>query len=286
MLVSSLSKHCRCFRFTNRRFVTSISNRSSPLATRYWPRAKGQNFSTSSTEVIDALFQKFDVDKSGFLDYKEMRPLVDSCFQQYDPDHKLSETDYTVIEELLDKDGSSRISMQELRESMNEWFPNMKERGGKKALIVVDMQQDFITGTLPVPGGAEAVGAINALRKRYAFDVVVHTRDSHPADHCSFADNHPDAELFSMRKIPTPAGGQIDQVMWPRHCVKNTPGAEFHPQLVVEASDIVVDKGTDRGVDSYSGFFDNGHGAETKLRKTLTRLKVTDVYVVGVPLQP
>lgn len=100
--------------------------------------SKGQTF-TASIAVVDALFKKFDVDKSGYLDYAEMRPLVASCFEKFDPTHKLSEADYTVLEELLDRDGSSRIDLEELRESMQEWFP---EKAGKKALIVVDMQKE------------------------------------------------------------------------------------------------------------------------------------------------
>lgn len=160
---------------------------------------------------------------------------------------------------------------------------------GRAGLLIVDMQNDFIPGSYPgasltVPGAESCVAGINAIRIAFkdAGGVIAHTQDSHPADHCSFYDNHHGAEMFSIRSIPSPDGGKMDQVMWPRHCVKGSRGHEFHDHLVVETSDLIQPKGRDPAVDSYSGFFDNLKGRSTGLADRLQAQGVTHLFVVGV----
>lgn len=98
-------------------------------------------------------------------------------------------------------------------------------------------------------GGQEILSTINQCRKDHKWDLVAHTQDSHPADHCSFVDNHEGAEVFSTIKIPTPdQSGEMEQVMWPRHCVQKSKGWDFAPELVVEKSDFVQQKGQDKQV--------------------------------------
>ena len=145
-----------------------------------------------------------------------------------------------------------------------------------KVLIVVDVQNDFCPGgALAVRHGDHVVPVINDLQPR--FDLVVATQDWHPAKHKSFASNHEGrrvGEFIELEGLP--------QVLWPDHCVQNTPGAELVDALSTEGINRVFQKGTDPEVDSYSGFFDNGHRHSTGLGDYLREQGVTDVYVVGL----
>jgi nicotinamidase/pyrazinamidase len=144
------------------------------------------------------------------------------------------------------------------------------------ALIIVDVQRDFCPGgALPVPDGGDVVPVINTIQPR--FDLVVATQDWHPADHGSFAANHPGhrpGEQIELAGLP--------QILWPVHCVQNTPGAELHPRLDRARIARVFRKGTNSCVDSYSGFFDNGRCSSTGLGDYLKGQGVTDVYVCGL----
>lgn len=145
-----------------------------------------------------------------------------------------------------------------------------------EALIVVDIQNDFVEGgALAVPGGLSIIPTVNKLMKD--FPVVVATQDFHPPDHGSFADNHPDHALYDVINLDG-----LDQVLWPRHCVQHSPGAEFVQGLEIRYFDKVVPKGTDANIDSYSGFFDNGHRKSTGLADYLRSKGVTDVFVCGI----
>ncbi len=144
------------------------------------------------------------------------------------------------------------------------------------ALVLVDIQNDFMPfGSLPVPDGDEVVEVANALAR--VFEIVVATQDWHPADHASFASNHEGRVSGETIELDG-----ITQVLWPDHCVQNTPGASFHSGLDVAAIDLVVRKGSDRAIDSYSGFFDNGHLRDTGLAEALRSLGVDDVTLVGL----
>ncbi|CAE7881752.1 pncA, partial [Symbiodinium sp. KB8] len=154
-------------------------------------------------------------------------------------------------------------------------------RGGPRALIIVDVQNDFCGGgSLAVPDGDAVLPVINRLRAQGQWELVVTTQDWHPPNHKSFASNNPGAELFSVVTLPIVG----EQVMWPDHCVQGSVGAEFHPDLTVADSDVVVRKGTVPEIDSYSGFGDAlGHTHEkTELQAVLEGAGVTDVFVVGL----
>ena len=143
-------------------------------------------------------------------------------------------------------------------------------------LILVDIQNDFCPGgSLAVPDGDAVVAIANRLQERY--DLVVATQDWHPADHGSFAANHPGRKPFEMAEL-----GGLQQVLWPTHCVQNTTGAAFHPQLAMTRIAKVFPKGTDRAIDSYSGFFDNGKKKATGLGDWLKSHNVTEVAVCGL----
>ena len=145
-----------------------------------------------------------------------------------------------------------------------------------RALVLVDIQNDFLPGgALPVPDGDAIIEVVNDLQLR--FDLVVATQDWHPHDHGSFAANHPGRR----------AGDVIDlnglrQVLWPAHCVQGTRGAAFVGLLHTGRIDRVFQKGADPAIDSYSGFFDNGHRRSTGLADYLKAEGVTDVYTAGL----
>jgi nicotinamidase/pyrazinamidase len=145
-----------------------------------------------------------------------------------------------------------------------------------KALILVDIQNDFL------PGGALAVANGDAIipianRLQAAFPVVVATQDWHPANHGSFAANHPGGKVFEQIDL-----NGLQQTLWPVHCVQGTTGAELAPGLQRERITKIFPKGTDAGMDSYSGLFDNGHRKSTGLGEWLKAKGVTEVVVCGL----
>ncbi|NTU72523.1 MAG: bifunctional nicotinamidase/pyrazinamidase [Coriobacteriia bacterium] len=145
-----------------------------------------------------------------------------------------------------------------------------------KALLLVDLQNDFMPfGSLPVADGDAVVAVANEMA--HHFDVVVATQDWHPADHGSFASNHPECSVGDMAVV-----GGVEQVLWPDHCVQSTPGASLHSALDVAAITHVVRKGTDPSIDSYSAFFDNGHRKDTGLTAVLKGMGVSALWIMGL----
>jgi nicotinamidase/pyrazinamidase len=145
-----------------------------------------------------------------------------------------------------------------------------------KALILIDIQNDFIPGgSLKVPGGDEIIPVANNLQKK--FDLVLATQDWHPKNHMSFASNHKGKEPFEMIELDG-----MDQILWPDHCVQNSKGAEFHPELQTVKIEAIFRKGMNPGIDSYSGFYDNGHKKSTGLAGYLREKGVTELYFCGL----
>lgn len=144
------------------------------------------------------------------------------------------------------------------------------------ALIIIDVQNDFCPGgNLAVENGDQIVERINTLQDDYAITVL--TQDWHPSNHTSFADNHDDAEPFS----------QVDmaygpQVLWPRHCVIGTAGAAFKSGLNTDTADLIIRKGYNPDIDSYSAFFENDHKTQTGLEGYLRERGVTKLVMVGL----
>ncbi|HEY0073728.1 MAG TPA: bifunctional nicotinamidase/pyrazinamidase [Abditibacteriaceae bacterium] len=145
-----------------------------------------------------------------------------------------------------------------------------------KALIIVDVQNDFCPGgALAVVDGDVVVPVINRMQGK--FDLVVATQDWHPPDHASFASNHANrtiGELININGHP--------QVLWPDHCVQGSEGAALRADLEQSKIARVFQKGQNREVDSYSGFFDNGHQIATGLGDYLNEAKVDEVYLCGL----
>ena len=149
----------------------------------------------------------------------------------------------------------------------------------KKALIIVDVQNDFCEGgALAVPEANSVIPYINSLTQNTDYDEIILTQDWHPANHKSFASNNG----RNVGETITLNGGP--QFMWPDHCVQGTFGAEFHAELDRSKFTHIVQKGKNPEVDSYSGFQDNNHFVKTDLNDYLKYHDIKLVEIVGLAL--
>ena len=145
-----------------------------------------------------------------------------------------------------------------------------------KALLLIDIQNDFLPGgALAVPRGDEVISVANELLSK--FELVIATQDWHPLNHLSFASQHPGKKIGDVMDLDG-----IPQVLWPDHCVQNTYGAELAANLNRRGIHHVIQKGTDRAIDSYSGFFDNARRKRTPLENLLTARGVKSLHLVGL----
>jgi len=145
----------------------------------------------------------------------------------------------------------------------------------KQALIVIDMQNDFCPGgALAVSQGDQIVSGINALMSD--FDTVILTQDWHPAGHSSFASSH-SAEPMTMTEMP-----YGPQVLWPDHCIQGRQGADFHKDLITNRADLILRKGYNPAIDSYSAFFENDKTTPTGLDGYLKSRGIDELVLVGL----
>lgn len=145
-----------------------------------------------------------------------------------------------------------------------------------EALVVIDIQNDFCPGgALAVTGGDEIVPLVNDLINQ--FETVAMTQDWHPAGHSSFASVHPGAQPFTMIEMP-----YGPQTLWPDHCVQGSAGAMFNPGLQWTRAQIVIRKGFQPGIDSYSAFFENDRTTPTGLAGYLRERGVGALTLVGL----
>jgi nicotinamidase/pyrazinamidase len=149
-------------------------------------------------------------------------------------------------------------------------------RAMKTALVIVDVQNDFCSGgALAVPDADAVIPVVNDLMR--GFSHVFLTQDWHPGGHVSFASTHPGHLPFS--RMALPAG---EQVLWPDHCIENTPGAQLHPSLEIPFGATVVRKGTRRDMDSYSAFLENDHATPVGLDALLREAHVGEIMLTGL----
>lgn len=145
-----------------------------------------------------------------------------------------------------------------------------------EALLIVDVQNDFCPGgALEVPEGDQVVPVINQLTGQ--FDRVIQTQDWHPEDHYSFASAYKGKKPFETTQLE-----YGEQVLWPDHCVQNTKGAEFHPDLITKPSQMIIRKGFRKNIDSYSAFYENDHVTKTGLTGYLHDRDIDTLYVTGL----
>ena len=153
------------------------------------------------------------------------------------------------------------------------------------ALIVIDMQHDFVFGSLAVPGGESIISTINDIISLPGFKARIATRDFHPENHTSFACTHKQPVL-STATIFHPEDKEkangLEQTLWPVHCVADTTGAEFVKGLKADSFDAIVHKGTHAHIESYSAFRDIWNVEETELPALLAQKNITDIFFVGL----
>jgi len=148
----------------------------------------------------------------------------------------------------------------------------------RTALLVIDVQNDFIPGgQLAVPEGDQIVPLINRLGG--LFKQVVIAQDWHPSGHASFASSHPGHQPYEVIQLP-----YGEQVLWPEHCVQGTAGAEFHPELNLPHAQLIIRKGCNPDIDSYSAFLEADRRTTTGLAGYLKERGIDTVYMVGLAL--
>jgi len=144
------------------------------------------------------------------------------------------------------------------------------------ALLIIDVQNDFCPGgALAVAGGDEIVPLVNRLAAK--FSTVVITQDWHPAGHSSFAESHAGRAPFETMEMPYGV-----QVLWPTHCVMGSQGAALHPELDVPHASVIIRKGSNQAVDSYSAFLEADRTTKTGLHGYLAERGITDLYICGL----
>lgn len=145
-----------------------------------------------------------------------------------------------------------------------------------KTLLIIDVQNDFLPGgALEVPGSDFILPVINRIQNK--FDLVIATQDWHPKNHMSFASNHPGHQPFDIITFEN-----MEQTLWPPHCVQNTEGAELSAALKSDRIEAIFRKGTNPEIDSYSAFYDNGHLKSTGLTGYLREKKTSELYFCGL----
>jgi nicotinamidase/pyrazinamidase len=143
-------------------------------------------------------------------------------------------------------------------------------------LIVIDLQNDFCPGgALPVPRGDEVIAPIHRIAP--LFQHIILTQDWHPANHTSFSASHPGRQPFESIKLH-----YGEQTLWPPHCVQGTHGAEFHPALNLPQAELILRKGFQPQIDSYSAFFENDRTTLTGLAGYLRERDLQRVFLVGL----
>lgn len=150
----------------------------------------------------------------------------------------------------------------------------------KKALIIVDVQNDFCEGgSLEVPNANTIIPYINKIQQEKTYDEIILTQDFHPSNHKSFASNHAGKKVGEVIQL-----NDMPQILWPNHCVQNTKGTEFHSELNIKKVTKIIQKGKDENVDSYSAFYDNNHQIATGLSAYLQKQQITTIEIVGLAL--
>lgn len=145
-----------------------------------------------------------------------------------------------------------------------------------KALIIVDVQYDFLPGgSLEVPKGDEIIPIINNIQKDY--DLVVASQDWHPQGHLSFASQHENKLPFEIIDLDG-----LEQVLWPDHCIQESYGSQISEDLQTNRVEAIFRKGMDPKIDSYSAFYDNGKRKDTGLAGYLKTRNIDEVHVCGL----
>mmetsp|Transcript_25414 Transcript_25414/g.60549 ORF Transcript_25414/g.60549 Transcript_25414/m.60549 type:complete len:355 (-) Transcript_25414:124-1188(-) len=242
------------------------------------------------SQAAASIFADYDLNGNGELETGELKIFLRDAF----PGAGLSDEDMDALSKEFDADNTGTIGINELHAFLRCYDQESQSMIRKTALLVIDVQNDFISGTLAVEGSEAIVPIINTMRD--SFDCVVISYDWHPYEHCSFVEsaNTGVVPLLEMEKLGSlkpfsevtlrsdADRKEHTQMLYPRHAVKNTEGSKCHSDLVMKPEDMSVFKGVKPNIDSYSAFFDNCKANDTGLTKQLEYAGVTDVYCVGL----
>ncbi|XP_029662754.1 uncharacterized protein LOC115235242 [Formica exsecta] len=258
---------------------------------------------TSSRQVVelrdmDACFNAFDKDSDGLLSISEFDLICRALFRNdRGKIYGLEEDQLREVYSIFDLKDDGMIDKEEFEVCWNRWIKVCTRP--KSAFLIVDVQNDFITGSLNIKqcaaqhDGSEVIEPINRLLETVPFDAVFYSLDWHPVDHVSFIDNLHLREVDISSNISKEAARVYDTVtfqgppllkqrLWPRHCVQDSWGAELHKDLKIVDNAIKIYKGTNPEVDSYSVFWDNKKLTETTLSSQLQEKGATDIYICGL----
>lgn len=252
------------------------------------------------------IFNRYKLQDLNYLDFDSFVNLSKELYY----DHRSCEPFHvpfqwlTDIFKKFDINNDDKIDQSEFNNLYNLWIHN--QLYPRTALIIVDVQNDFITGSLAIyrcpagQRGEEVIPIINEMIKTITFNLIVYSYDWHPNDHISFYENYHKRKIIERNGAVIEDDSSLDDVqlletvtfegppmtvqkLWPRHCVQNTWGSQLYPDLVVhESNSINIYKGTNPNIDSYSAFWDNGKLSETGLASELMKRNITDVYVCGI----
>ncbi|XP_071449344.1 uncharacterized protein Naam [Hetaerina americana] len=247
---------------------------------------------------MDACYTAFDKDEDGLLDINEFGSLCRALFrndrgQVYTVSPEMQADMFSVF----DKNEDGFIDREEFAYCWTRWIKRIVRP--VNVFLAVDVQNDFISGSLNISrysaqqNGEEVIEPINALLDTVQFDAVFYSLDWHPSDHVSFFDNLAQRKLHSSSPVSFEEAKmfdtvvfegppQIRQKLWPRHCVQESWGAELHKDLKVVENSVMVYKGTNPEVDSYSVFWDNKKMTQTSLVSQLEQVNATDIYICGL----
>ncbi|XP_076161856.1 nicotinamidase-like [Ptiloglossa arizonensis] len=247
---------------------------------------------------MDACFTAFDKDEDGYLSLTEFELICRALFRNdRGKIYTLEKDQLSEIYSIFDWKGDGKIDREEFEMCWNRWIKVCCRP--KNVFLIVDVQNDFITGSLNIKqcaaqhDGSEVIEPINRLLDTVHFDAVFYSLDWHPVDHVSFIDNLHLREVDPSSEIPKEAAQVYDTVtfrgpplltqrLWPRHCIQDSWGAELHKDLKIVNNAIKIYKGTNPEVDSYSVFWDNKKMQDTTLSSQLQETGATDIYICGL----
>lgn len=253
---------------------------------------------------VQEFFKYFDKDMDNHINLKEFEDVLKSLFSYNGKPYPI---DTKLLNEMFEFYDSQKDHQLDFQEMEKFWFEIVKQMLlSRSSFVIVDVQNDFIDGTLALKNcpakqdGADVLNPINQLIDTVPFDVVTYTLDWHPKDHCSFYENLKNRKISSKSQkkeniqcydlVVFEDMPNVEQKLWPAHCVQDSEGAKLHPKLKVvdENTDsmkrkvVYAYKGSRPDIDSYSAFFDNCKLNQTSLHDDLQKHKITDIYVCGL----
>ena len=241
---------------------------------------------------MDASFQSFDKDRDLSINIAEWTSLLKALFRNdKGVPYPIDEYQANDLFNIFNKGGDGSMSKEEYHFCWNNWIKKIVRP--VSALLVVDVQNDFISGTLSISNcpagqnGEDVVAPINKMIETIPFDEYFYSLDWHPEDHISFYENvhtreldtdsaitdHTKTNVFDLVVFKGPP--KTEQILWPAHCIQESWGAEFHKDLTIHPKGLVVKKGCTPYIDSYSAFFDNKKLGQTELESLLRSRGVT-----------